>query len=442
MKRMKATMIACLLGVMIVRAQDEKGIHFEDGLSWQQVQEKAKSENKYIFVDCFATWCGPCKEMDKNVYPSEKVGVYLNNKFISVRVQMDSTKKDNEQVKAWYADAQNIQSKYEVTAFPTYLFFSPDGKIVHRGLGYKAPDDFILLASEASNPSKQCYTLLEDYKRGRRDYETMGNAALSALMLQDPKLANIIARDYKKNYLDKLKEEELCTKENIEFIRHFPDLVNSKDGYFKLFYYHADKVDKIEEGLSRNFVQYIITKEEVDNKLWKDNKPITRKPDWNRISTSIREKYNGSYVESIVPTAKLNFYKHVGNWMEYAKLIEMGIKNNPPKSDGRLSGDAWRFNVMAWDVFLHCDDKRVLSKALEWSELSIKLEQPNPNVQYLDTKANLLYKLGRVKEAIELEEKALQQDTDDAQKRGEKKGGLYDIYNANLSKMKQGIPTW
>jgi thiol:disulfide interchange protein len=44
-----------------------KGIRFEHGLSWAQVKEKAKAENKYIFMDCYATWCGPCKAMDKNV---------------------------------------------------------------------------------------------------------------------------------------------------------------------------------------------------------------------------------------------------------------------------------------------------------------------------------------------------------------------------------------
>ncbi len=38
-----------------------KVIHFENGLSWEQIKEKAKAEHKYIFVDCYATWCGPCK---------------------------------------------------------------------------------------------------------------------------------------------------------------------------------------------------------------------------------------------------------------------------------------------------------------------------------------------------------------------------------------------
>ncbi len=71
----------------------EEGIAFEEGLSWQQVKEKALAANKHIFLDIFATWCGPCKQMDKQVYPNDTVGRFMNARFISVKVQMDSTKK-------------------------------------------------------------------------------------------------------------------------------------------------------------------------------------------------------------------------------------------------------------------------------------------------------------------------------------------------------------
>jgi thiol:disulfide interchange protein len=38
-----------------------KGIQFVHNLSWQEILQKARAENKYVFVDCYATWCGPCK---------------------------------------------------------------------------------------------------------------------------------------------------------------------------------------------------------------------------------------------------------------------------------------------------------------------------------------------------------------------------------------------
>src|SRR5688500_1740590 len=113
-----------------VQAQQNSGVDFIEGMSWQQVLSKAKEENKFIFVDMVATWCGPCKMMDKFTYPKQEVGSALRDKFISVKVQVDSTGKDNENVKSWYRDARYLERTYNVTALPTFLFFSPDGKIV------------------------------------------------------------------------------------------------------------------------------------------------------------------------------------------------------------------------------------------------------------------------------------------------------------------------
>src|SRR5882724_2814275 len=91
--------------VMTAYSLRAQGINFEQSLSWEQVKAKAKAENKYIFVDCYATWCVPCKNMEKNVYPIDSIGDFVNSHYIPVKIQFDRTKADNEQVKAWYEDA-------------------------------------------------------------------------------------------------------------------------------------------------------------------------------------------------------------------------------------------------------------------------------------------------------------------------------------------------
>src|SRR5437868_3744890 len=106
---------------------NDSGIHFQHGLSWEQVKIKAKAENKFIFLDCYATWCGPCKWMDLNVYPKDSIGQYMNERFISVKMQMDSSKNDNEEIKSWYASSKKIKNEFEVNAFPTFLFFNHNG---------------------------------------------------------------------------------------------------------------------------------------------------------------------------------------------------------------------------------------------------------------------------------------------------------------------------
>src|ERR1700744_2942723 len=83
---------------------NDQGIKFEQGLNWQQLISKAKAENKYIFLDCYTTWCAPCKKMEKEVYTTQAVGSLYNDKFICVKLQMDSIANEDETIKATYPD--------------------------------------------------------------------------------------------------------------------------------------------------------------------------------------------------------------------------------------------------------------------------------------------------------------------------------------------------
>lgn len=55
---MNKMLIVLVLGLPIYLAAQDKGIIFENNISWKGVLEKAKAENKYIFIDCSASWCG------------------------------------------------------------------------------------------------------------------------------------------------------------------------------------------------------------------------------------------------------------------------------------------------------------------------------------------------------------------------------------------------
>ena len=163
----------------VLFAQD-KGIHFEHGLSWQQVQAKAKAENKYVFMDCFTTWCGPCRFMSANIFPLQDVGDSMNAHFVSVAVQLDTTAGDNAEVKSWYQSGHNIAEQYKVQAYPTYLIFDANGKIVHRFVGASDAPAFLSKAAIALNPQTQYYTLLDQYKAGKKDTAFLHSMALSA----------------------------------------------------------------------------------------------------------------------------------------------------------------------------------------------------------------------------------------------------------------------
>src|ERR1700712_2079453 len=100
MNQMKSILltISAICICMFSYSQNE-GILFEQRLNWQQIVAKAKKENKYIFVDCYTTWCGPCKFMAKNIFPLKETGDAMNPNYICLGVQIDSTDQDSDTIK-------------------------------------------------------------------------------------------------------------------------------------------------------------------------------------------------------------------------------------------------------------------------------------------------------------------------------------------------------
>jgi len=69
--------ITLLLSNIMLVAQD--GIMFQNS-EWAAVLEKAEKENKLVFVDAYTTWCGPCKQMSREVFTKKKVADFYNHK--------------------------------------------------------------------------------------------------------------------------------------------------------------------------------------------------------------------------------------------------------------------------------------------------------------------------------------------------------------------------
>lgn len=427
--------VHCLLASVLIKAQ---GVKFDTNLNWRQIKEKARLENKYVFVDAFTTWCGPCKAMDSLVYTNGKVGFALNDKFISVRIQIDSTRKDNDYVKEWRKDAQDILQQYGINAFPSFLFFSPEGSLVHRDIGYKTVGDFISLIKDVTDVNKQYYSLLQKYNEGKMEFSSMPLFANTAKRLQYPDIANKVANNYVENYLLKLSDKELFTKKNIEFIEAFTN--TSTDKGFMLFYNNSDKVDVAinRTGFAQGRLDYIIAKEEVDNRLWKNkdlNQPVSKKPDWNTITSIIRKEYNKAFAERIVLNAQIRWYNSIKDWRNIEKYSMMKLEKYGPDTVGIGKP---LLNNMIWDVILlHSDDSKNLNKAISLMEILIKSE---PNDQsFVDTYANLLFKVGRKKEAITWEEKAATMEEEAAIKN---KRISDNSFRVTLEAMKKDNLTW
>ncbi len=101
---------------------EEQGISFYEG-NLQAAFEKAKSENKLVFVDCYTTWCGPCKMLKQYTFKDVILGDYMKENYVSLAIDMETT------------EGEAIAKKYGIEAYPTLLFLDKYGRVVNHQVG-------------------------------------------------------------------------------------------------------------------------------------------------------------------------------------------------------------------------------------------------------------------------------------------------------------------
>ncbi|MEL6391962.1 MAG: thioredoxin domain-containing protein [Bacteroidota bacterium] len=126
----------CALFFLSLQAQDA-GISFEQDRSFAQLLEQAQQEDKLIFVDAYATWCGPCRMMDRSVFNQEEVGRFYNANFINLKLDVEK------------GEGPTLARQYRVRAMPTYIFINGDGEVVHTAMGAMTASRFLELGETA-----------------------------------------------------------------------------------------------------------------------------------------------------------------------------------------------------------------------------------------------------------------------------------------------------
>ncbi|MEG2556542.1 MAG: thioredoxin family protein [Odoribacter sp.] len=132
---MKKIILSLCLVMMtwIVVAQ---GIRFEKG-TFAGALEKARKENKMVFVDVYAVWCGPCKWMSNTVFLDPEIGKYTDEHFVSIKI-------DSER-----GEGPSVKTRYAVEGLPGYLFLDSEGNVVYRKEGSMPAEKFMAVLKQA-----------------------------------------------------------------------------------------------------------------------------------------------------------------------------------------------------------------------------------------------------------------------------------------------------
>jgi len=204
MKKLILFALLIVTTMMNVVAQN-RSINFEQTKEWKKIIKKAKKEKKLIFLDCYTSWCGPCKLLARDVFTKDEVADFFNTRFVNVKFDME---KDT--------DGVILKKQFGVKFFPTLLFVDPvSGEILHRLVGAGTPEWLIDGGKLALDPDNNLHSLMKRYGDGEREPGLIRDYAGALFSAYSRDEAARVACEY----LEPLPLDSLMTPENWALIK-------------------------------------------------------------------------------------------------------------------------------------------------------------------------------------------------------------------------------
>ena len=368
-------------------AQTGNGIRFIEGEKWENVLKMAQEENKYIFMDCYTSWCGPCKALSKDIFTQKKVGDFFNTHFINVKYDMEK------------GMGKELKERYQayIIGYPTLLLIGQDGKVVHQMAGFHEAD--VLIAGMKSGmEGKTLFAYGDQYAAGERDLNFIKEYVniLNGAFMKD-RIQEIVTEYMNSIPVEKLKDPEVW------------ELVGSyiRNPYSPQFEFVAFNLDYFQVKL--NVDRYKLERQlnwELEKalnriiELQKDTNgvvlPLVNEP--RKIATLLRltDRMNLKRAEEY--RAKIQIYnlELAGRWDEVFYYLEVC------RNIGALGYAERYLNEVIQYMAANCRDRRLLKKGLAWME-DIQDKEDRSESQfkanYNETLAVLHGKLGNKKDA-------------------------------------------
>ncbi|MEO9022873.1 MAG: thioredoxin fold domain-containing protein [Ginsengibacter sp.] len=357
--------------------QASTGIHFTDS-SWQTLLNQAKTEHKLIFMDAHTTWCGPCKWMDKNVFTDPGVRELYDRNFINAYTDMEK------------GEGIELRKKYEVRAYPTYLFINGDGEVVHKAVGESTIAEFIQYGLDALSPTFNLSYFQKNYAKNSDNYNFVHGYLKALQNASETDSANAVALQY----LLKQKPELWMQNENWQLI--LTDVLDASSPVFKYLVGHQKQFENL-------FGKSIVSGKIYDTYLawprhyllYPEMGPVKfDKIGFNRFITEVK---SSDYIKKaeIIDKSNLTILFGLRKWDSYSNTVSRMIKDHIIPMN--VSGAEELYNYTDMLYRFAGDNQIALSDAVDFAKiLSEKISgiSDQSKASYLDMYANLLDKTG------------------------------------------------
>lgn len=343
----------------------QESIDFQN-LSFKEILAKAKSEKKLVFIDAYAVWCGPCKMMEKNIFPLPAVKDYYNANFINARFDMEK------------GEGRDLAVKYGIRSYPSFLFLNGDGEVVMKNLGYMGENDFLTIAKEAINPKFRTASNKDLFDKGEKDPDFLLNM-MRLYVDSDYELAKKVSERY-----FGVKKAEPLTKDDLGLLLYF--VKSTADPNYKIFVAKKPEIIQLmSEDVYNQFDANIKISKILENALDQKTGIINDDYFYKNAVPLIGQKD----AETAINRMKVLFYPSVNNFTGYEKAALAYYKDSEAFDAEELLKAAWIFSE-------HVSTPASLKKAEEWAEKSVMKTETAENTYIL---AKLYYKTGKKENA-------------------------------------------
>ena len=321
--------------------------------------------DKLVLVDFETEWCVWCDRLDTDTYTDQRVIEFAKKNLISKKI--DAEKNNGPQQK----------KKYRVMGYPTILLLDSEGNEIDRIVGYRPSDEFLNELNRIKNRENTLSDLITRYKKNINNSSVKIDLAEKYILMNLPDSArslldNIYSYQKKKHQLDfsvsfnlsQLYYKIRSLDRSIEILDQIVESgVDSSDiAYFYRLLYKSKRSSDIDALL-----EYAELSENIDRK---------QKSYWQIIR--ILKKYKRE------PDLEAELY------LKVIDLYTSDYKYLP----SLLNSFSWRMTELEKNLDIALVK---INKALEYGE----------DIKILDTKAEVLWKLNRSEEAVEIIEKCI-----------------------------------
>jgi len=380
-----------------------------ENLSFSEALSKAKNDNQIVFVQLESD-CGQCNSVANDGLSGNEIGE-LYGKFVCIKVSFNTE------------DYKKIISAYRIFPnFPSSLFIDSKGNYLASLLSSSTSNrnEYIKLAANAmsneKNPPFKIYT-------DALSKEKYNNESLKQYInILNEKNFNI--SDLVEKYAETLTLKEIEDTTELKFLIRTAPIVNSK--LDKLIRFNYELFKKVFESIP--FEERVRINQKV---VARSKEKAFREKDqiyMYAVSSFLAGTYNKDYkaAQKATTNLQMDFYKATKDSSQYIALAKqyynLNIKTLKMDSvctaelnqtitrpDGAIikGGSLYQIgnqlNNMAFSISELSCDKEYLGFALKLSEQTLRYNYP----PYIDTYAQILYKLGGKKDALDWQQKAI-----------------------------------